>query len=110
MKVKRPTLPRKVVTPPYIFVAGLVLVGCAFTGVVLHNPDMLTYFYIYYGLTVLIVMMTFARVTVFTSLLKFLNTSERAQNLLSAAVHQNLAEEWVKARLRNLWNQRVVYF
>ena len=32
-------------------VCGLLLVSCAFTAVVLLHPEMLTYFYIYYGIT-----------------------------------------------------------
>lgn len=110
MKVKRPTLPRKIITPRYMFVAGLLLVGCAFIGVVLHHRDMLTYFFLYYGLTVCVVMITFARAGVFTSLMKFISTTPQAQMLLQLFVSNDEVEAWIKASLKLLWNQRVLYF
>merc|ERR1711957_414879 len=110
LKINRPTLPRQINTHPMYFVMGLLLVAIAFTAVVLLHPDVLTYFYIYYGLTVLVVMMTFVRVAIFTTLLKLFGHSKVASFILKNFVNKKVAQKWIVSKLQKLRNQGVVYF
>jgi len=110
MKVKRPTLPRQINTHPVTFLFGMLLVGSAFTAVVLLHPDVLTYFYIYYGSTTTMVMATFARVSLFTAFLRTLNNSKVAKMTVSQVVHFDVVQDWILRQLAKLKNQEVVYF
>lgn len=60
MKVKSPDLPRVINAPPKFFFLGLMLVGSAFIAVVFLHADVLVYFFIYYGVTCLVVLSSFA--------------------------------------------------
>eukprot|EP00811_Abedinium_folium_P002376 NODE_1217_length_2556_cov_18.228489.p1 GENE.NODE_1217_length_2556_cov_18.228489~~NODE_1217_length_2556_cov_18.228489.p1 ORF type:complete len:724 (-),score=208.07 NODE_1217_length_2556_cov_18.228489:152-2323(-) len=110
MKVKRPTLPRQINTDASMFGLGLIFVGCAFTAVVLLHPDVLTYFYLYYGLTTFMVMTTFARSFIFTAFLRMMSNSRAAQFIITRFVHMDVAQHWILAGLKRLRNQGVVYF
>jgi len=110
MKIKRPTLPRQINTHPVMFILGLGLVATAFTAVVLLHPAMLTYFYIYYGITVLMVMTTFARVEVFTFVLSLISSSKQVRVLIKFFARMEIVEDWVKTQLQKLRKQGVVYF
>eukprot|EP00929_Paragymnodinium_shiwhaense_P117578 TRINITY_DN8835_c0_g1_i4.p1 TRINITY_DN8835_c0_g1~~TRINITY_DN8835_c0_g1_i4.p1 ORF type:complete len:823 (+),score=107.50 TRINITY_DN8835_c0_g1_i4:114-2582(+) len=110
MKVKRPTLPRQIHTHPAMFALGLFLVSIAFTAVVLLHPDMLTYFYVYYGITVVMVMTTFARVSLFTAALRILHDSQAVRSVLKFFVRMDVAQHWILTQLQALRSQSVVYF
>ncbi|CAK9052629.1 ER lumen protein-retaining receptor 1 [Durusdinium trenchii] len=110
LKINRPTLPREIKSHPAFFVCGLLLVSCAFTAVVLLHPEMLTYFYIYYGITTTMVMLTFARVSIFKSFLQLMSHSKVARFIIQWFVHKRVAEEWAHQKLKNLQDQGVVYF
>jgi len=110
MKMTRPTLPRQINTHPMMFVMGLVLVGTAFTAVVVLHPDVLTYFYMYYGVTVLMVMTTFARVAIFSAFLRILSHSKIARRALKMIIQMDVAQQWIMTKLKLLRNQGVVYF
>jgi len=110
LKINRPTLPRQINTHPSYFVFGLLLVSSAFTAVVLLHPEMLTYFYIYYGITTTMVMITFAREPIFSALLNMLSHSKVARSFISSVVHKDVAQMWIMAKLKNLRNQGVCYF
>lgn len=110
LKINRPTLPREINAHPAFFVCGLLLVSFAFTAVVLLHPEMLTYFYIYYGITTTMVMLTFARVSIFTAFLQLMSHSKAARFVIQWFVHKRVAEEWAHQKLKNLQDQGVVYF
>eukprot|EP00931_Biecheleriopsis_adriatica_P119341 TRINITY_DN9457_c0_g1_i1.p1 TRINITY_DN9457_c0_g1~~TRINITY_DN9457_c0_g1_i1.p1 ORF type:complete len:748 (-),score=137.25 TRINITY_DN9457_c0_g1_i1:104-2347(-) len=110
LKLNRPTLPRQINTHPMFFVFGVILVSFAFTAVVLLHPEMLTYFYIYYGITTTMVMLTFARVSIFTVVLNLLSHSQVARFVIQWFVHKDVAQTWVKSKLQVIRNQGVVYF
>lgn len=110
MKLTRPTLPRSINTHPMIFVAGLALVGTAFTAVVLLHPEMLTYFYMYYGVTTFMVMTTFARVALFSGLLSIVTTNRLVRRVVKLFIKMDVAEKWVMSKLDLLRSQGVVYF
>ncbi|CAJ1375440.1 unnamed protein product [Effrenium voratum] len=110
LKINRPTLPREINTHPAFFVCGLLLVGCAFTAVLLLHPEMLTYFYIYYGITTTMVMLTFARVSIFTAFLRLLSHSKVVRFVIQWFVDKTEAKRWAHQKLKNLQDQGVVYF
>ncbi|CAE8627635.1 unnamed protein product [Polarella glacialis] len=110
MKINRPTLPRPIESHPMFFVIGLLLVAFAFTAVVLLHPEMLTYFYVYYGITTLMVMLTFARENIFTAFLTLLSHSKVAGAAIKCIMHKDVAEMWIRTKLKTLRNQGVVYF
>jgi len=111
MKTTRPTLPRAINTHPVMFVLGLLMVALAFTAVVLLHPNVLTYFYIYYGTTVLMVMTTFARVTIFTAFLKLLRESKSARFVIKSLFKEpGIVQKWVQNKLSRIRRQGVVYF
>eukprot|EP00434_Breviolum_minutum_P036356 symbB.v1.2.032211.t1/scaffold3835.1/size49521/2 len=110
LKINRPTLPREINAHPAFFVCGLLLVSLAFTAVVLLHPEMLTYFYIYYGITTTMVMLTFARVSIFTAFIQLMSHSKAARFVIQQFVHKRVAEEWAHQKLKNLQDQGVVYF
>lgn len=110
LKINRPTLPREINAHPAFFVCGLLLVSFAFTAVMLLHPEMLTYFYIYYGITTTMVMLTFARVSIFTAFLQLMSHSKAARFVIQWFVHKRVAEEWAHQKLKNLQDQGVVYF
>jgi len=109
MKFKRPTLPRPINTHTCQFVLGFVLVSIAFAAVVKLHPDMLVYFWIYYGATVFCVMIAFMRISIFMSFLSFVNTSTWAQAVLSLCVRDE-PHQWIMEQIYNLWSLSVVYF
>eukprot|EP00931_Biecheleriopsis_adriatica_P119342 TRINITY_DN9457_c0_g1_i2.p1 TRINITY_DN9457_c0_g1~~TRINITY_DN9457_c0_g1_i2.p1 ORF type:complete len:748 (-),score=117.40 TRINITY_DN9457_c0_g1_i2:221-2464(-) len=110
LKLNRPTLPRQINTHPMFFVFGVMLVSCAFTAVVLLHPEMLTYFYIYYGVTTTMVMLTFARAAIFTVVLDLLAHSKMARFVIQCFVRKDVAQTWIKSKLHNIRHQGVVYF
>lgn len=109
MKVKRPTLPRQIHTHPGMFALGLALVAIAFTAVVLLHPEMLTYFYIYYGITVFMVMTTFARESLFTAVLKILVNSRGVRCVLRPFIRMEVAQQWIILQVQKLRSQGIVY-
>jgi len=72
MKAKRPSLPRPFVASTSSFIWALVLVSVAFMAVLAHHAEVLTYFFLYYGTTVALCMITFARVPIMTVVLGYL--------------------------------------
>jgi len=110
LKINRPTLPRVINAHPAFFVCGLLLVSVAFTAVVLLHPQMLTYFYIYYGITTTMVMLTFARVSIFRAFLNLMRQSKAARFIIQWFVQKDIAQKWVHSKLTNLQDQGVVYF
>mmetsp|Transcript_84839 Transcript_84839/g.274211 ORF Transcript_84839/g.274211 Transcript_84839/m.274211 type:complete len:782 (-) Transcript_84839:47-2392(-) len=110
MKLTRPTLPRTINTHPMMFVLGLILVATAFTAVVLLHPDMLTYFYMYYGITTFMVMTTFARVTIFSTFLRLVSKNRLVRRTLKLFIKMDVAQKWVKSKLDLLRSQGVVYY
>jgi len=110
LKAARPTLPRVINTHPLVFMLGLLLVSAAFTAVVFLHPAVLTYFYIYYGSTTLMVMTTFARVSIFTTFLRVLSHSKVMQSVIKRFVDFDVVQQWTVAKLRRLRNQGVIYF
>jgi len=110
LKINRPTLPRVINAHPALFVCGLLLVSFAFTAVVLLHPQMLTYFYIYYGITTTMVMLTFARVSIFRAFLNLMKQSKAVRFVIQWFVQKDIAHGWVHQKLKSLQNQGVVYF
>jgi hypothetical protein len=109
MKMKRPSLPRTIVTPSSQFILGFCLVSIAFTAVVKSQPEMLNYFYFYYGLTVLVVMVAFIRIHIFMSFLWIASNSKAAQHILAVLIEDE-PREWILEEISNLWSSGVVYF
>jgi len=113
MKVRRPTLPRPIVTHPALFLAGLSMVSCAFFAVYLLHAEMLEYFLYYYLLVVFMVGLAFTRVSTYTTFLWILSRSETAKSLLSHFISikdKDEAQEWITEEIGRLWNQSVIYF
>jgi len=110
MKVTRPTLPRQIHTHPAKFLLGLILVSTAFTAVVLLHPETLTTFYIYYGITVLMVMTTFARMSIFTAFIKALRQSRTLRTFVKIFVSMDIVQTWTLDQMQALRNQGVGYF
>lgn len=109
MKFKRPTLPRTIHTPTAMFVLGFALVSTAFTAVVKHHTPTLKYFFIYYGTTVLMVMLAYMRIPIYMSFLLMMNTSKAAQRAISFLVGDD-PQQWIMDEIANLWTLSVVYF
>lgn len=113
MKVRRPTLPRPIVTHPVIFLAGFAMVSCAFFAVYLLHAEMLEYFVYYYLMVVFMVGLAFTRVSTYTTFLWILSRSSFAKSLLSSfisAKDKDDAQEWITEEIGRLWNQSVIYF
>merc|ERR1712176_549533 len=71
---------------------------------------MLTYFYIYYGITALMVMTTFERVNLFTAFLKLLSNSKAVRSMIKIFIRADIMQEWTVMQLQKLRSQGVVYF
>eukprot|EP00397_Hematodinium_sp_SG-2012_P021416 GEMP01022122.1.p1 GENE.GEMP01022122.1~~GEMP01022122.1.p1 ORF type:complete len:373 (+),score=77.78 GEMP01022122.1:775-1893(+) len=102
MKIKRPTLPRDITSSPVWFLLGLTLVGIAFTAVVWKTPMVLSYFYMYYAATVLVVMITFSRVAITTVILAAI---ESGRLPFSGAL-----ENWAQQEIVSRQSQGVIFF
>jgi amino acid transporter len=109
MKIKRPTLPRQIITSVPQFLLGMALVLTAFYAVVDLHPEMLRYFWMYYGMTVLCVMIAFMRIPIFMGMLWMVSKCQTAQILLSLCVSEE-PQEWIKEQIAKLWSLSVVYF
>eukprot|EP00928_Gymnodinium_smaydae_P095709 TRINITY_DN8282_c1_g1_i1.p1 TRINITY_DN8282_c1_g1~~TRINITY_DN8282_c1_g1_i1.p1 ORF type:complete len:744 (-),score=146.53 TRINITY_DN8282_c1_g1_i1:365-2596(-) len=112
MKLKRPTLPRPIVAPAGQFLLGILLVGSAFAAVTMLHPEMLTYFYLYYGITVLTVMLAFARVQIFSTALWVLTMCAPLRTLMACwlQTEPDAIIEVVSDEISRLWCSSVVYF
>merc|ERR1712190_408142 len=55
-------------------------------------------------------MITFVRVSIFSSLMMMLSQSKVTRSILKLFIHTNAAQEWMLAKLQMLRNQGVVYF
>jgi len=109
-KITRPTLPRQITCHPARFIIGLTMVCIAFTAVVLIHPDVLAYFYIYYGITVIVVMTTFVRASILTAFLGMLNSSKNTQAIIKHIVDMDAVHAWATTKLQTLRSLGVVYF
>eukprot|EP00927_Polykrikos_kofoidii_P078786 TRINITY_DN7559_c0_g1_i1.p1 TRINITY_DN7559_c0_g1~~TRINITY_DN7559_c0_g1_i1.p1 ORF type:complete len:785 (-),score=110.90 TRINITY_DN7559_c0_g1_i1:64-2370(-) len=110
MKVERATLPRQVHAPVSTFFLGLALVSIAFSAAVMSHTEVLAYFLAYYMLTVILVMVTFARVSIFTAFLRCLSSSFAVRMVVRCFVRMEVAEQWVVVQLQKLRSRGVIYF
>jgi len=100
----------KIHTHPLTFLGSLATVMCAFTAVVLSHPEMLTHFYLFYASTALTVMITFARVDIYTGVLHVMTHSRIVRTVLRIFIRMDKLQRWVLLQLQDLSGQGVVYF
>jgi hypothetical protein len=92
------------------------MVFIAFVAVYLLHPEVLHAFIVYYLGVVLMVMIAFTRVTLYTTFLWILSRSETAKNLIAPilfkiwCIEVDDAHQWITEEIARIWNQSVVYF
>lgn len=79
LKVKRPSLPREVMTGWIHSIIGLIAVMIALLGNILGKPELLTYFFVYFLIVGLLVLVMFQRVTIMRLLFKLLKPKQQQQ-------------------------------
>ena len=71
LKVKRPSLPRLVVSPPSAVIVAIVFVVAGLFGNIVRAPIVLAWFFVYFGVAAAVVFTMFNRTTILRSLIRF---------------------------------------